>query len=112
MIKLQFTKDRGRRREGDIVGYDENSAQHIIAEGAAVEYVEPSTETETVDEASTPEVVDVGATTVVTPPAEAVESAEPVELDGQSLVADPTSITEEQAPEPAPKSTRRKSGES
>ena len=101
MIKLQFTKDRGRRRKGDIVGYDENSAQHIIAEGAAVEYGEPTTEPEAVDEASTPEAVDVGATTVVTPP----EAAEP-------LVVDPSSITEEQAVESAPKSTRRKSGES
>lgn len=39
MIAIRFLEDRGRRRKGQVVRYDEVSAAAIVDEGAA-EYVE------------------------------------------------------------------------
>lgn len=40
-VKVKFIKDRGRRKEGDVVSYDDVSAAHIVEEGAAA-YVDDS----------------------------------------------------------------------
>lgn len=39
-IAVRFVADRGSRRKGDVVRYDDTSAAHIVSEGAA-EFVEP-----------------------------------------------------------------------
>lgn len=39
-VAVRFVTDRGSRRMGDVVRYDDASAANIVGEGAA-EYVEP-----------------------------------------------------------------------
>lgn len=41
MIAVEFLRDRGSRRAGDVVKYDDNSAAAIVAEGAAKFVDEP-----------------------------------------------------------------------
>lgn len=39
-VAVRFVTDRGTRRVGDVVRYDDASAAHIVSEGVA-EFVEP-----------------------------------------------------------------------
>ncbi|MCC4300444.1 hypothetical protein [Rhodococcus sp. 3-2] len=41
-VKVKFIKDRGRRKEGDVVSYDDVSAAFIVEEERAAEYVDDS----------------------------------------------------------------------
>lgn len=43
-VAVRFVTDRGSRRNGDVVRYDDASAAHIVSEGAA-EYADPVTST-------------------------------------------------------------------
>lgn len=38
-VKVKFIKDRGRRKEGDVVSYDDISAAYIVEEERAAEYI-------------------------------------------------------------------------
>ena len=50
-VAVRFLKDRGSRKVGDVVQYDDTSAARIVTEGAA-EYVDPV--------ASTPDTTQTG----------------------------------------------------
>lgn len=43
MSAVRFLADRGSRRTGEVVRFDDRSAAHLVAEGAA-EYVDPAPE--------------------------------------------------------------------
>lgn len=46
-VKVKFTKDRGRRKEGDVVGYDDVSAAFIVEKEGAAKYVEKDLDVDT-----------------------------------------------------------------
>lgn len=52
MIAVRFTADRGSRKAGDVVRFDDASAAHIVAEGVA-EYADAAVDPVPVEQSPT-----------------------------------------------------------